>query len=227
MLKNVFADVEIWGFNIREHVFQRLLMPLCLQKENFAAEIIYFRFLRTMNATDFAKLYDSCFHNACCMADSILRSTDSAREHAIEGMDIVQDCFATLAADIASIDEGRNPRSLVMTMVRSRCLDVLRRRRLHTQLQDEWEVTALATVNNVAEMVMAADLQQTIDKCLQKLPPIEGQLFRIIRLEGHSYREAAEMAGIGLRQVERPVTRATLAVREAVMQEYYGYALSA
>ncbi len=113
--------------------------------------------------------------------------------------DVVQAAFVKLWTRRSGLAEAGSLRALLFTIVRRACLDELRRKTRRTRA--EGSARAPATPRTPYEDIHGAELQRLAAAAVDRLPPRRREVFRLIREEGLSYRDAAEVLGISIQTV--------------------------
>lgn len=140
----------------------------------------------------FARLVDDCHH---MIRATVLRETANP-ELADE---VAQDVFVTAWEKRAQYNEGSNPRAWLMTIARSRIMDVRRREdRNHRHLRDlvRHELLRHAAQWTQEDIHHAEQRAKAVQTCLQEVPPEHTELIRLVYGEECSTEDAAEILGI-------------------------------
>lgn len=134
--------------------------------------------------------------------------------------DIVGDALLKLLEMEAQLDEERNIRALFVSMVHSRCLDFLRRRKCRSEMEELMLRSADQLSDDELERLCQKELFRAVGTTLRSMPDRERAVFVRIRFNGESYREVAEHTGLSNRSVEYQLKKATDRMRTTLRQLY-------
>jgi RNA polymerase sigma-70 factor (ECF subfamily) len=128
--------------------------------------------------------------------------------------DIVQDAFVRLWARRATLREDGSLRALLYTTVRNACLDEIRTNRRRQRLRSGgW---GPSPAPGPYEDTQGAELQRLAAAAVAKLPEKRREVFRLVREEGLSYREAAEVLVLSEQTVANHMSLALADLRTAL-----------
>lgn len=123
------------------------------------------------------------YTSLCFFANSILHNLE-------ESKDIVQDCFAKLWEVQKFQDRTETIKSLLYAMVRNRCIDNLRKRKLKAKA-----ITNLSKEETSEEyfdeLVFAEMIRQVFDY-IEELPETMQRVLKMHYLQGKKYKEIAD-----------------------------------
>ena len=150
-------------------------------------------------------VYRAAIHNSRCTADA---------------EDVVQDCFVRLWDDYAELEEDEAP-MLLFTMMRHRCLNFLKHKRIVREYADrqisrirpdrrgEERLYNLCFSYNEAEYpYLYQELEREIQRITDSLPQRCREVFILSRFQGMKNREIAERLRISVKTVENHMTAA-------------------
>jgi RNA polymerase sigma-70 factor (ECF subfamily) len=134
--------------------------------------------------------------------------------------DIAQEVFCWLWDNRLSLHVQNSLRAYLLTAVRHRALDHLRRARRETRGQGtyarEAEITGTGSRGFAAdEEMMAGELSLILRRAIDRLPERRREILRL-RWQQLSYAEIASTLGISVKTVEAQVTRAFETLRESL-----------
>jgi RNA polymerase sigma-70 factor (ECF subfamily) len=119
--------------------------------------------------------------------------------------DVVQDVFLTLWKRPECFDAQRGTgRAWLLTVVRNRSLDHLRRRRVHGR-EDVWEMADRLPdpdAPDLAEEVEATARSERLWRLVDALPPCQADLIRRAFVSGQTHQAIAEETGLPLGTVK-------------------------
>ena len=139
----------------------------------------------------------------------------------VEAQDLVQDCFVRLWDDYAELEEDEAP-MLLFTMMRHRCLNFLKHKRIVREYADrqisrirpdrrggEERLYNLCFSYNEAEYpYLYQELEREIQRITDSLPQRCREVFILSRFQGMKNREIAERLRISVKTVENHMTAA-------------------
>ena len=128
--------------------------------------------------------------------------------------DVVQTAFVRLWSRRASLREQGSVKALLYTIVRNACLDELRKR----TRRDKAEESARPPdpPRTPYEDVHGAELQRVAAAAVSHLPERRREVFRLVREEGLSYQEVAELMDLSSQTVANHMSLAMADLRTAL-----------
>jgi RNA polymerase sigma-70 factor (ECF subfamily) len=154
--------------------------------------------------------YDQTLGKAYALALRIVRQPDAAEE-------VVEDAFYQAWREAARYDAGRgNPLAWLLTMVRSRALDWLRRRDNAQTYGDpvEFEAHIGADEKGPEEILAAVERSSAVHAALLQLSPQARQLVALAFFRGLTHEEIAASCQMPLGTVKTVIHRACAKMRE-------------
>jgi RNA polymerase sigma-70 factor (ECF subfamily) len=128
-----------------------------------------------------------------------------------EAEDMVQEAFVRLWARRSTLKTEGSLRSLLYTIVRNACLDELRKKDRRTRAQRKGPPPA--SPRTPYEDVHGAELQRVAAAAVSNLPAKRQEVFRLVREEGLSYRDVAEVLGLSQQTVANHMSLALADLR--------------
>lgn len=116
--------------------------------------------------------------------------------------DIVQDVFAALWEGRKKLLIKTSVRSYLILAVRNHCLNYLRKEGLSRQYQD-FVTEEHSTSAEEEDFYLLSELNDLLEKALDKLPATYRLVFEMHRMEGKDYEEIAETLHISVRTAKR------------------------
>lgn len=141
--------------------------------------------------------------------------------------DIIQDCFLSLWENRKSINSEKKIESLLFVMVRNRCLNYLKKRRLESEkvsidmlnfseLQHLYQID----LNEKEEKTIEELLVISFQKAVNNLPEKTKDVFVKCKLEGKKQKDAANELGISLKMVEKHIAKAKVLIGDQLKIQY-------
>ena len=144
----------------------------------------------------FQKMFEHFYANLCVYAKRYVKDI-STRE------DLVQDVFCSLWINRKGIDYSIPVSNYLVTSVKHRCLNYLRKANKHIQ-DDETEIEKLPLyAESYDHLYLLHELEDLFNRTLASLPEEYRIAFQMSRLEEKSTTEIAESLGVSVRTVER------------------------
>lgn len=165
------------------------------------------RGLRADDARVLGQLMDSLWAPLVGFAHRILGETEGAE-------DMVQTAFVRVWSRRRELDESGSLRSFLYTIVRNACLDELRKRQRREHAQQE--TAPPLRPKTPYEDVQGAELQRLAQAAVARLPERRREVFRLVREEGLSYQEVAEVMDLSPQTVANHMSLAMADLRTAL-----------
>ena len=123
--------------------------------------------------------------------------------------EIVGDQFVNIWNKRSSITNISNLKLYLYIAVRNRCLNFIRRNGNIYTITPEQTGTAFHDVTPDPENIMiASELLQAVNKAILELPPKCREVYTLVKEDGLSYKEVAELLNISPRTVENHIATA-------------------
>ncbi len=154
--------------------------------------------------------YDQTLGKAYALALRIVRQPDAAEE-------VVEDAFFQAWREAARFDAQRgNPIAWLLTIVRSRALDWLRRRDDVQTFSDSLELDACIAADDKSpeEILAAVERSSAVHAALLELSPQARQLVALAFFRGLTHKEIAASCQMPLGTVKTVLHRACAKMRE-------------
>ncbi len=139
----------------------------------------------------YKQLYQLFYTPLFNFALSIIQSRHQAEE-------IVSDVFIKIWQSRKSLPEINNPGVYLYTSVRNRAIDYRNRERRQSTVNfspEDWEDT-LIELKNPADYCISSDLMKKINAAINQLPSQCKIIFRLVKEDGLSYKQAAKIMEI-------------------------------
>ena len=124
----------------------------------------------------------------------------------------------------AELPPDTNPPAYVLTVLKNKCIDYLRRLRRDQEFVDHqtqeqiWDLnTRIASLEDfIPDEVFTQEIQQIVTKAVAELSEETRQVFLLSRRQGLSHREIAARMGITEKGVEYHITKVNRLLRSAL-----------
>ena len=136
--------------------------------------------------------------------------------------DVVQDVFVRLWDKRDQMDQERNIRSYIYTMVRNHALEIIRRQSLGSKINQELLYLQNDTEESPVEEteIEKIVILDQIYVSIRQLPPKCGEVFTLSKVNGLSYAQIAEHMDISIKTVENHMGKALKLLREMLNQSF-------
>jgi len=127
--------------------------------------------------------------------------------------DIVQECFLRLWRRHHTIDPSQNFTGFLVTITTHLVLNTFRKVTNDSSLKQKIRAMPRGEYTPVEELLDYRESKELFDKALQTLPAQQLKTYQLCKVEGHTYREAAELMGISPQTVKDYMSQAAQSVR--------------
>lgn len=159
----------------------------------------------------FEQLFRENYIRLCYHACSFLNDDEAAK-------DVVNDIFEKVWINFEKIERSQPVLPLLYTLVRNRCVSLLRHKKVKERFDQEWRLKEEAIDEGYMEYeLMIERLRQSVEN----LPGQTKVVFRMCFLDGKKYQEAADELMISINTVKTHINKALRLLRE----EYSDYSL--
>ena len=128
--------------------------------------------------------------------------------------DVVQDVFVRLWKRRGSLKVDGSVQALLFTMTRNAALDGIRRRDRQSRALAGYEGPGPEALPS--QITAAEELTSAARAAVAALPPKRGEVFRLVREEGLSYEEVAEILSLSPQTVANHMSLAMADLRKAL-----------
>ena len=140
--------------------------------------------------------------------------------------DLVQDAFVKLWEDIDISTIHTSIAAYLHKAVHNLCLLHFRSQQIHLNFENdaafklkEAELNFFSTDNGSYTSIFLKDIDDIINRSMEKLPPQSRRIFEMSRIKGMSYSEIAKELRISIRTVENQIYR-SLALLRIELKDY-------
>ncbi len=135
--------------------------------------------------------------------------------------DIVMDALMYYWENRSQLPEDTNIPAYVLTIVKHKCLNYLKRQQLHQQVTDnilsheQWKLsTNIATLEACEPYeLFSSEIQEIVDRTIERMSPRTRQIFTLSRIRNMPHKEIAESLGMTVKGVEFHVAKALKLLR--------------
>jgi len=130
-----------------------------------------------------------------------------------EAKDVVQSVFIKLLGKSNAIKISRSAKAYLYKAVTNECLNVIKRKRRRSNLEDAF---AAGISEMVIEAIEETEQELKVFNAINSLPPKCRQVFILSHLEDRKNREIADQLNISLRTVETHISNALRTLRASL-----------
>lgn len=148
-------------------------------------------------------------------AFSIVRSNVQAEE-------IASDVMIRLWRNRRSLAAVKNIRTYLFIATRNLCINYIKRdkSRLHLSI-DEIDVDISIRALDPEQLLITGEMIKKIEQAVKSLPPRCKMVFRLVKEDGLSYKEVAEILNISTKTVDAQLVNALRRITQAVRLQYH------
>ena len=138
-----------------------------------------------------------------------------------EAEDIVMESMIALWENRDKWEEGSNPRSILLTIIRNKALNHLAREQVrmrvegdlteHSQRELNLRISTLEACD--PNMIFDSEIQHIVNKTLENLPEQSRNIFVLSRYQNTPNKAIAEQLGISIKSVEFHITKVLKVLR--------------
>lgn len=165
--------------------------------------------LKQGDAQAFGRVYDQ--YSAMLLAKILrmVKDTDAAEE-------LLQDVFLKVWNNREKIDAAQPFKPWIYAIAVNTVYDYYRKLSRDARLQQELIYHFAELYKNTDDNFVFEQRQELLDKALQQLPPQRLAIFKLCRIDGKSYQEAAQELGISPSTVSNQLVQATKTIKEYI-----------
>ncbi|WP_127132937.1 RNA polymerase sigma factor [Pseudoflavitalea rhizosphaerae] len=130
--------------------------------------------------------------------------------------EIIQDLFSRIWQKRESISIEKNFSAYLYRTGYNLLMDFYRKVKRDRLLYEKFRQAAIENYSHIEEVLHLKDSQALVSKALDTLPPQQRRVFELCRIEGHSYKEVAEILGISPNTVKEHFVKANQAIRKFI-----------
>lgn len=165
----------------------------------------------------FKQLYHLLFFRLYQFAYSFLRSKESAEE-------VVNDVFIRLWQKRADLGEIKRIQVYLYVAVKHASLNYLRDNKLRTPVSvDELEVSHLRLGPNPESILITREIQGLIREAIEGLPARCKLIFKLVKEDGLSYKEVADLLDISVKTVDTQLYLALKKLSQSLLPVWTEY----
>ena len=138
-----------------------------------------------------------------------------------EAEDAVQEVFMKMWTMGDKLDEYDDIEAIAVTIVKNKCIDVVRRRKFSDVRVEMPEVMNFENPVSPYEQMAANETNEIVRKIISGLAPNYRELVQLREIDGLSYEEIASMTGANVNSIRVSVSRARQVIKEEYLKHSY------
>lgn len=178
-------------------------------RNNEIIHSLFFDVCSNSNVKAYEQLYKILYARLAHFSASIVGSFHSAEE-------IVSDVFIMLWCKREQFVHVENPLVYLYVCVRNFSINALPRNKARYIDFDTLDKDALSVIPDIEERLISREVAIIIEKAIRELPGRCQMIFRLIKIDGLSYKEAAELLDISSKTVDAQLAIAVKKLSHAI-----------
>jgi RNA polymerase sigma-70 factor (ECF subfamily) len=138
--------------------------------------------------------------------------------------DIIQESFITLWEKRKSIDFSKSIESFLFVIVRNKCLNILKSRKLEEKNIEIDNINRIVDIQYLYQLDLTEEegisqeeiLVQLLHEAIDELPKKMKEVFVMCKIEKYKQQEVADKLGISLKMVEKHIAKAKMQIRKRI-----------
>ncbi len=165
----------------------------------------------------FKQLFKHYYAGLFQFAASIVKVKEVAEE-------IVEDLFVRIWNKRYAITNISNLRVYLYVSIKNQCLNYVTRQGDACIVDlNQLDVVCSDLVPNPEDLMVASELLQLINKAIRELPPKCRIVYKLVKDDGLTYKEVAEVLSISPRTVENHIAAAVKKIAASIHVDFYPY----
>lgn len=166
--------------------------------------------LRKLNKGDkeaFDEVYSACHRRIYGNLLKLVKSEETARE-------ILQKVFIRLWEKREIIDPEQPVHAWLHRVAANMAIDFFRKAARDRKLKTHLIITAEKKYSHVEEDLNQKQMQSILNEAVDKLSPRRKEIFKLIKMDGKSYKQVSQMLGISVSTINDHIVKANHNIRE-------------
>src|SRR5664280_197697 len=138
-----------------------------------------------------------------------------------EAEDAVQEVFMKMWTMGEKLDEYDDIEAIAVTIVKNKCIDVVRRRKFIGGQEVNNSVLNFEGPVSPLDQMMSVETKDLMRKIISGLPQNYRELVRLREIDGLSYDEIASLTGVNINSLRVSVSRARQIIKEEYIKHSY------
>jgi len=133
--------------------------------------------------------------------------------------DVVQDIFVKLWENRQQLDPEQSFKSYIFTMAKNQLLNFIKRKAHESRIVNEILAHVPRGSRPSDNMILENEIQHLLDEALSSLPPQRKLIFELCRIQGLTYKQAAEQLGLSDSTINSQMVKAIKTVKEFLKEK--------
>ena len=162
----------------------------------------------------YKKLFDLLFPSLYRFAFSLLKSKEQAEE-------VASDVMIALWCDRQTLIDIENIKVYAFVIARNKSLNILKKQSKNEIIfLEDIDVDLVLNTPTPEQILINGELRNTLERAVQSLPTKCKLVFKLVKEEGHSYKETAEILNISVKTVDAHLVTAIKKLTSCLQIEY-------
>lgn len=179
-------------------------------------EKILLNALREGSTAAFKLLYDH-------YSPLVFRKLVKMIKHTPLAEELTQDVFVKIWDKRAVIDNEKHFSYYILTIANNTVTDLYRKASRDKRLEEMIISSSVDVYNPVEEMLYYKESEMLLNKAIEDLPPQQRIVFKMCKIDGKSYEEAAASLGISISTVSNHIGKATKKIKKVFFNSKSGF----
>jgi RNA polymerase sigma factor (sigma-70 family) len=167
-----------------------------------------------MTRKRFDELIHSQYRKLYMIAIRILKNKPEAE-------DAVQEVFMKMWTMGDKLDEYNDVEAIAVTMLKNKCIDVVRRRKYNDGAEVDTAVLNFEGPVSPLDQMVSVETKDLMRKIISGLPQIYRELVQLREIDGLSYEEIASETGLNINSLRVSVSRARQIIKKEYLKHSY------
>jgi RNA polymerase sigma factor (sigma-70 family) len=143
-----------------------------------------------------------------------------------EAEDAVQEVYLKMWTMGGKLDEYNDIEAIAVTIIKNKCIDVVRRRKFNRQGEEGPSVLNFENPVSPYDQMVTKETKEIVRKIISGLSPNFRELVQLREIDGLSYEEIASITGANVNSIRVSVSRARQIIKEEYLKHSYERGIS-
>ncbi len=183
-----------------------------MEKTNLIISNLVYCIAHENDELAFRRLFDMYYARLLQLAYMILRNNELAE-------DTVLDVFTKIWSNRAKLPEIESFNKYLYVLVKNKALDQLRKNKdlIHVELT-ETTLSEHIVNQNPEKIILEQELVHKINQAILQLPEKCRMVYRLVKEEGHSYQDAADLLNVSRKTIDNHINLAMHRIRDSITE---------
>jgi RNA polymerase sigma-70 factor (family 1) len=179
-------------------------------KKNLIFEQLLIKKLKSGDPDSFSVIFSAYYKDLVFFAYGIIQELSASE-------DIVQDTFVQLWEDHEKLYVTVSLKSILLKTVQNKCIDWHRHKKILDNHSSYIINNAPLYEYNTDNYLLRSEMEEIIEKAMDKLPVKVRESYELHRIEGLKYQEIADKLNVSIRTVEVRISKALELLRKSLI----------